>query len=179
MRKLGISFTELSCFFILTCYFSTILSIPNICNFHPQRVQSIHKNLKKLINNELIYMPAKLPDKQQLRKIWYEGGHRDKIQRIISKEDILTEKDLLDLKSLILEEKKLLPKKIKNIADTANQSLFNKISEALKFKKAEYEIEEIFKEFEISADALLKKENQIHDTILNKINQINNFNAYK
>jgi len=165
-------------FFLLTAYLQPSLSSEPMhgCHFSTETTLSSHKKLKSLIHQEMLRIPNTIEDKELLKKLWFEGGHRNKILRIISKKGTLSKVDLRHLKLFILQEKKLLPAKIKKITDTVNQNLFNKIFEALKFKKSEQEIEELFKEVEISADELTTQENQTYDAI---INEINNLNAHK
>lgn len=159
--------------------FSSVLTQIQHCNLHQRRIKSVHHNLKKFIHHEIVQVPNNIDNKNSLKEIWYQGGNRSKIRRIVAKKNALTKKDLHNLTFLITQEKKLLPEKITKITDMVNQHLHNQFAEAFKFKKSEQEIEEMVKEVSVSADELIENEFKTYNTILEKINQLSNINAQK
>jgi len=140
----------------------------NTCVSNMQ-AQQPHYNLKRFIHKEMLHVPQNIKNKDALKKIWFEGGRRDKIQQIISTKNRLKKQDLMELKSLILEEQKTIQDKIKKISEVVNETLRTDLYKAFTFKKSELEIEDMLKDVEISADELTKKENQVYNTIINKI----------
>lgn len=84
----------------------------NDCYF-TETVHLAHNNLKKLIQTEMLHVPDSIDDKERLKEIWYQGGQRNKIQKIISKKNILKKQDLLELRFLVSQEKKWSKIKLK------------------------------------------------------------------
>jgi len=141
-----------------------------------QKIQAIHNDLKNIIHKEMIEVPDTIDNKEQLKAIWFEGGNRQNIQKIIARDNILSKRDLLELKSLIEKENKLVKSKIKRITDKVNQTNRNVLFEGLKFKKSEPEIEDMVKEIELSAEELTRKEfrtyNRLISYLITEMNKI-------
>jgi len=147
----------------------TLSAIKNECTFATETVKSRESNLKKLIDNEMLQVRNSIDNKEKLKEIWYEGTHRNTIQKILAQKNRLGLRDLKHLRYLIHQEKKIIPSKITRIADIVNQSMSNNLNEAFMFKKTEAEIEGILKEVSISADELIKEEYQTYDKIIGEI----------
>lgn len=155
-------------------HITMLLALRNNSRSKIEETRQRHNDLKELIHEEMLNVPKALGDKSKLKQIWFAGGNRAKIEKIISNEKILSKQELLDLKTLISNEKQILKNKIEKIATGVNKWAHKNLSEELKFKKSQDEIESMIKNTALSTEELIKRELRMYDSIIsNLISEIN------
>lgn len=95
-------------FFLLTIFFFLDCSLPE------DKLRELKVALK-----EITEVPWEF---EELRGLWYEGGHREDIMNFIQKENF-TDSDLKEILDLLDKEEKLFEDKIKLVVNSVNYAI--------------------------------------------------------